>query len=100
MIKKRTHHKRILVCDVSNLFLYIKEGFFTIKKHEMAEVTTLTFEEDCNKYLENCQQRNLREGTINHYRQSYPLLFVFLLNVTKELQELLVYLFRFKLLKF
>ena len=24
-----------------------------------------------NKYLENCRQRNLREGTICHYRQSY-----------------------------
>ena len=37
----------------------------------MARQTTLTFEEGCNKYLENCRQRNLREGTINHYRQSY-----------------------------
>ena len=33
--------------------------------------TTLTFEEGCNKYLEYCRQRNLREGTIGHYRQSY-----------------------------
>ena len=31
----------------------------------------LTFEEGCNKYLEHCRQRNLREGTIRHYRQSY-----------------------------
>ena len=37
----------------------------------MARGVTLTFEEGCNKYLENCRQRNLREGTINHYRQSY-----------------------------
>ncbi len=37
----------------------------------MARSVALTFEEGCNKYLENCRQRNLREGTINHYRQSY-----------------------------
>ena len=37
----------------------------------MARGRTLTFEEGCNKYLENCRQRNLREGTINHYRQSF-----------------------------
>ena len=37
----------------------------------MARGITFTFEDGCNKYLENCRQRNLREGTINHYRQSY-----------------------------
>ena len=31
----------------------------------------MTFEEGCNKYLDNCRARNLREGTINHYKQSY-----------------------------
>jgi hypothetical protein len=31
----------------------------------------LTFSEGCELYLMNCRQRNLREGTINHYRQSY-----------------------------
>ena len=31
----------------------------------------MTFEEGCEKYLEYCRQRNLREGTIEHYRQSY-----------------------------
>ena len=30
-----------------------------------------TFEDGCNLYLQNCRQRNLREGTINHYKQSY-----------------------------
>ena len=37
----------------------------------------LTFEEGCNKYLDNCRQRNLRQGTINHYRQSYVQFFKF-----------------------
>ena len=31
----------------------------------------ITFQEGCNMYLDNCRQRNLREGTINHYKQSY-----------------------------
>ena len=42
-----------------------------MKKIKMARGVTLTFEEGCNKYLENCRQRNLREGTIGHYKQSY-----------------------------
>ena len=42
-----------------------------MKKIKMSRGTTLTFEEGCNKYLENCRQRNLREGTIGHYKQSY-----------------------------
>ena len=37
----------------------------------MSATKGLTFEEGCNKYLEYCRQRNLREGTIKHYRQSY-----------------------------
>ena len=42
-----------------------------MQKIKMSRGTLLTFEEGCNKYLENCRQRNLREGTINHDRQSY-----------------------------
>ena len=42
-----------------------------MQKIKMSRGVTLTFEERCKKYLENCRQRNLREGTINHYRQSY-----------------------------
>ena len=42
-----------------------------MKKLKMNAAAALTFEEGCSKYLVNCRQRNLREGTINHYRQSY-----------------------------
>ena len=42
-----------------------------MKKLKMTALKGLTFEEGCNKYLEYCRQRNLREGTIKHYRQSY-----------------------------
>ena len=42
-----------------------------MQKIKMSRGTKLTFEEGCNKYLENCRQRNLSEGTINHYRQRY-----------------------------
>ena len=42
-----------------------------MQKIKMSRGVTLTFKEGCKKYLENCRQRNLREGTINHYRQSY-----------------------------
>ncbi len=46
-------------------------------KLKMKATKGLTFEEDCNKYLEYCRQRNLRQGTINHYRQSYVQFFKF-----------------------
>lgn len=42
-----------------------------MKKLQMIRDDFLTLEEGCNKYLDNCRARNLREGTINHYRQSY-----------------------------
>lgn len=42
-----------------------------MKKMRLVEQNFLTFEEGCNKYLDNCRARNLREGTINHYKQSY-----------------------------
>ena len=40
-------------------------------KLKLSANSKLTFKEGCDKYLENCRQRNLRDGTINHYRQSY-----------------------------
>lgn len=52
-------------------------GFFTdeeviiMKKLQMRTDAEMTFEEGCNRYLEDCRRRNLREGTIRHYRQSY-----------------------------
>ena len=42
-----------------------------MKKLKMIPTQKLTFEKGCNKYLEYCKQRNLRQGTIRHYRQSY-----------------------------
>jgi hypothetical protein len=41
-----------------------------MKKLKMT-VGKMTFEDGGNKYLGNCRQRNLREGTIKHYKQSY-----------------------------
>ena len=40
-----------------------------MQKIKMSRGTLLTFEEGCNKYLENCRQRNLRDdsmGCINN----------------------------------
>ena len=48
-----------------------------MKKLKMKATKSITFEEGCNKYLEYCRQRNLREGTMNHYRQSYVQFFKF-----------------------
>lgn len=42
-----------------------------MKKLQMLTAREMTFEQACNRYLEDCKQRNLREGTLNHYRQSY-----------------------------
>jgi integrase/recombinase XerD len=48
-----------------------------MQKLKMKVTKTLTFEEGCNKYLEYCCQRNLRQGTINHYKQSYTQFYKF-----------------------
>ena len=37
----------------------------------MTTNSTINFYQGCNLYLDNCKARNLREGTINHYKQSY-----------------------------
>ena len=42
-----------------------------MKRLRIVEQNFMTLEEGCSKYLDNCRSRNLREGTINHYRQSY-----------------------------
>ncbi len=42
-----------------------------MRKLTLLNTNGITFEQGCNKYLDNCRQRNLREGTINHYKQSY-----------------------------
>lgn len=42
-----------------------------MKKIKMRPTTTITFEDGCNLYLDDCRKRNLRQATINHYRQSY-----------------------------
>ncbi len=46
-------------------------------KLKMRATKSITFKEGCNRYLEYCRQRNLRQGTINHYRQSYTQFFKF-----------------------
>ena len=43
----------------------------------MKSTKSITFKEGCDKYLDYCRQRNLRQGTINHYRQSYVQFFKF-----------------------
>ncbi|MBQ5592347.1 MAG: tyrosine-type recombinase/integrase [Clostridia bacterium] len=42
-----------------------------MKKLSMISQFSITFEQGCDRYILNCKQRNLRQGTINHYKQSY-----------------------------
>ena len=49
-----------------------------MRKLRMLPLNSITFEEGCNKYFDNCRQRNLREGTINHYKQSYNQFYKFI----------------------
>ena len=46
-------------------------------KLHMQETKQLTFEEGCNRYLQNCKERNLRDATIRHYQQSYQQFYKF-----------------------
>lgn len=47
-----------------------------MKRLKMKQIT-LTFSDGCDKYIEYCKQRNLREATINHYKQSYKQFFYY-----------------------
>lgn len=38
---------------------------------------TITFGEGCDKYIDYCRQRNLRQATINHYKYSYKQFYKF-----------------------
>ena len=42
-----------------------------MKKIHLKSREKITFREGCNRYLDDCRARNLREGTIGHYKQSY-----------------------------
>lgn len=46
-----------------------------MKRLKMKSMNGMTFAEGCECYLANCRQRNLREDTIRHYRQSYDQFF-------------------------
>ncbi len=48
-----------------------------MKRMKMDASDAFTFEDGCNKYLDNCRQRNLREGSINQYKQSYKQFYKF-----------------------
>jgi hypothetical protein len=43
-------------------------GGFGMKKMKLNRGKSFS---GCELYLNNCKERNLREGTIKHYRQSY-----------------------------
>lgn len=42
-----------------------------MKKLRLERTDVVTFREGCERYLNDCRTRTLREGTIGHYRQSY-----------------------------
>lgn len=47
-----------------------------MKKLQMMH-NSITFYEGCCRYIDDCKQRNLREATINHYKQSYTQFYKF-----------------------
>ncbi len=49
-----------------------------MKRMKMNECKETTFEEGCEEYLLNCRARNLREGTIKHYKDSMKQLFKYI----------------------
>lgn len=44
----------------------------------MQAVKSITFEQGCNEYLCNCKARNLREGTLKHYRECFKTLYKYI----------------------
>ena len=48
-----------------------------MKRLKMIRDNSITFEQGCELYLNNCRERNLRQDTIRHYRQSYDQFYKF-----------------------
>lgn len=46
-----------------------------MKRMKMHVLNDVTFEQGCEEYLRDCEARNLRNGTIKHYRDSMKQLF-------------------------
>ena len=59
------------------LLFWCAKGAVFVEKILMKNDEAITFEEGCNLYIQNCRERNLRQGTINHYRQSYTQFYKF-----------------------
>ncbi len=61
-----------------------------MQKMKMVNQKSLTFQQGCELYLNNCRQRNLRDGTLKHYKSSYIQLYKYipynikLTDVTEE----------------
>ena len=53
------------------MHLFMLKGIKGNEEINIAKANDITFREGCEKYLDDCRVRNLREGTIGHYRQSY-----------------------------
>lgn len=49
-----------------------------MKKIKMNVSNSITFEEGCKEYLDNCKARNLRNGTIKHYRDTINQLYKYI----------------------
>lgn len=60
-------------------FFLLKCEVFTMQKLKMKTTKTFTFEEGCNKYLEYCRQRNLRQPCFSYCYQIFYKGGVFLL---------------------
>ena len=48
------------------------------KKIQMNVSNSMTFEEGCKEYLENCKARNLRNGTLRHYTDTITQLYKYI----------------------
>lgn len=49
-----------------------------MKRMKMHVLNDMTFEQGCEEYLRDCEARNLRSGTIKHYRDSIKQLFKYI----------------------
>ena len=66
----------VVKCVKSDVCRFILREVRFIKRLKMQQ-QTLTLEQGCELYLQDCRHRNLREATIKHYQQSYKQLFKF-----------------------
>ena len=67
-----------MMCTAFFVLKLVQKGLSMRKKLTMKKNNSITFKQGCEEYINYCKARNLREGTLKHYRESIKTLSKFI----------------------